>query len=292
MITKLPSWFKQEIPSVQTLERIKVLKELKIHTVCQESHCPNLSSCFKKKELTFLILGDTCTRNCYFCAVKKAKNKNVKLPIDLREPEQIRRMVESLSLGYIVLTSVTRDDLEDKGAGQFRRTIEAISKISPKPRIELLIPDFAGSKEALVEVIKAKPDVIGHNLEIVERLYIKVRERASYQRSLDLLKQVKLFDSSMITKSSLILGLGESEEEVIDTIKDLVEAKVNILVLGQYLSPSPQHYPVKEFISIEQFNRYQDLALQLGIKTVLSEPLARSSYKAEQLYEDVSNKLL
>lgn len=285
-MNRLPSWFKQEIPDNKVFAILKILKSRGVNTVCQSSHCPNLSSCFKNNELTFMILGNTCTRNCRFCAVDKTRSRPLNL--DEHEPGKIKQVVESLGLKYVVITSVTRDDLADAGAGQFKRTIEALRQIDYSVRQEVLIPDFNGSRDALRQVVDASPDVIAHNLETVERLYNQVRPDYNYQRSLGVLKSIKELDPNIITKSSLVLGMGEMSHEVISAIKDLVSVQTDILVLGQYLCPSERHYPVKEFITIDKFNQYRELALKLGIKVVLSAPLARSSYRAEYLYREVS----
>lgn len=281
---RLPYWFRQPLPDDKVFNTLNILKTLKVNTVCKMSHCPNLTGCFKNGELTFMILGRVCTRDCKFCAIDKANSTD--LVLDKDEPENIKEATKLLGLKYVVLTSVTRDDLPDAGAGQFKRTIEAIGQISNSIKIEVLIPDFFGSLVALKEVVDVHPEVIAHNLETVPGLYPEVRPSASYRRSLNILKVTKKINSNIITKSSLILGLGEREEEVINTLEDLVSAGIDILTLGQYLAPSGEHYPVKKFISLEQFDRYKDIALNSGIKAVLSHPLARSSYQAEKLYQE------
>jgi lipoic acid synthetase len=285
MINRLPIWFKQDIPDAATLEKIRLVSRLGVHTVCQEARCPNLNHCFHKSRLTFLILGDTCTRGCRFCAVKKSNNRV--LPLDLDEPMRVARVVKILGLKYVVITSVTRDDLADGGAMQFIRTIELIHDIDTDIKIEVLITDFSGNIASLKGIIKAHPAVIAHNLETVKRLYQEVRPRSDYQRSLDILSRIKEINTSLITKSSLILGFGESEEEVIQAMEDLNSRGCDILTLGQYLAPSLDCYPVKEFVSREQFQRYRRIGLALGFKAVLSEPLVRSSYQAEEAYREL-----
>ena len=285
-MNRLPFWFKQEVPDNNVFNYLKILKSIKVNTVCQSSHCPNLTSCFKKNQITFMILGDACTRNCSFCAIDKQRLKS--LSLDLDEPENVKEAVKRLRLKYVVITSVTRDDLPDAGIGQFRKTIEAIQQLDSSIKIEILIPDFNGFKDGLRQIVKALPDVVGHNLETVERLYSQVKPDSSYIGSLDILKRVKELDSNLITKSSLILGMGEKKKEVLKAIEDLSLVNIDVLVIGQYLAPSERHYPVKEFLTLEKFKEYKDFALELGIKVVLSAPLARSSYQAEELYKEVT----
>lgn len=282
-VLELPSWFKQEIPDSATLNRIRLLSESKINTVCQQAHCPNLSRCFKNRQLTFMILGDTCTRNCRFCTVKKTDEKSL-VAFDIDEADRIARTVKELDLDYAVITSVTRDDIPDGGAKHFIKTIKSIQSINENIKIEILIPDFSGNPFLLETIVRASPTVIAHNLETVRRLSGELRPQADYLRSLNVLKTIKEINASMVTKSSLMLGLGESEQEVIGAMEDLSGVGCDILTLGQYLAPSPGHYPVKEFISAGQFIKYRNIAVELGFKAVLSGPLVRSSYKARELY--------
>jgi len=284
-MSRLPSCFKQEIPQKDTFKKIAFFRNKKIYTVCQEAHCPNLTRCFQSGCATFMLLGDTCTRACRFCAVKKKKNK--KLTVDAQEPQRVVEAVRELGIDYVVLTSVSRDDLLDGGAGQFAKTVKLLKEKFPDIKVELLIPDFL---HALEYVLAAQPDVVGHNLETVERLYPQVRAQADYQRSLEVLETIKKIDPQMITKSSLILGMGESQREVMQAIEDLKNVGCDILILGQYLSPSLKHYPVKEFISEEKFYFYRNYALGLGVKAVLAQALARSSYQAKELYWSVREK--
>lgn len=302
MINRLPVWFRQEIPGEKTLKRMRELTGLGLNTVCQEAKCPNLSYCFKNSELTFMILGDTCTRSCRFCAVHPRTNweltnrilpigagvkKTVKSDIDSSEPYRVAGMVKQLNLKFVVITSVTRDDLDDGGAGIFAKTVEWIRGLNRKINIELLIPDFKGSIASLKRVVAASPDVIGHNIETVKRLYKDIRPQADYEVSLGVLRSMKEIDSRVTTKSSIMLGLGEKEAEVIRAMRGLRESGCDILTLGQYLAPSKDHYPVKEFISPAQFIKYQGMAMGMGFKGVLSGPKVRSSYKAEKLYREV-----
>jgi len=284
MINRLPQWFRQDIPDTITLERTRIVSEFNIHTVCQEAKCPNLGYCFKNSRLTFIILGDTCTRNCRFCAVNKT-NGEYSLGLDSDEPYRISQIVKRLSIKYVVITSVSRDDLCDGGAAQFAKTIELIRDLNKNIKIEVLIPDFQGRISSLRTVLDAEPDLVAHNIETISRLYKDLRPAANYQGSLDILKKIKELKPSLISKSSLMLGLGETEEEVKQTLEDLRKSKCDILTLGQYLAPSKEHYPVKEFIDMEQFERYREIGLSLGFKAVLSGPLVRSSYRAEEVYK-------
>ncbi len=278
---KLPEWFKQGIPGKGALNLSQVLSELNIRTVCKEAHCPNSADCFSDKQMTFMILGDTCTRNCAFCAVNK--NPEVKFETDLQEPLRISVVVKALGLKYIVVTSVTRDDLADGGAEQFAKTIEIVRSLNKGVLIEVLIPDFMGNFESLKTVLNKKPDVLAHNIETVNRLYKEVRQQGNYRTSLNLLNKAKEINCGIITKSSLMLGLGEKEEEVINTMQDLRGSLCDYLTLGQYLAPSSQHYPVKEFIHPEQFRRYREIGIKMGFKNVFSGPKVRSSYHAKEL---------
>jgi len=281
----LPAWFKQDLPDNSVKELREQLKSGNIHTVCQEARCPNINSCFKQHTATFLILGDSCTRACAFCAIKKASRGQAP---DQDEPARIACSAAKMGLDYAVITSVTRDDLIDGGSRIFIDTISCLRDSSPKTRIELLIPDFKGDREIIKAVVNADPDVIAHNLETVNRLYPLVRPQADYKRSLQVLKFIKEFNPAMVTKSSLILGLGESPEEIVEVMGDLKTAGCDILVLGQYLRPSEAHYPVKEFISPEKFNELGGLAEKMGFGRVLSAPKARSSYQASSVYRELN----
>lgn len=284
MIYRLPSWFRQDIIDECVSEKIKLLVRYRVHTVCQEARCPNLTRCFKEARLTFLILGDSCTRNCRFCAVKKSGSRIA--DIDLSEPYRIQEAVRDLSIAYAVITSVTRDDLRDGGAGVFAKTIALISEIGPDIAVEALIPDFSGQEKSLEAVVAASPAVLAHNIETVRRLYRDLRPQADYFVSLGVLLKAKKLNPGLMTKSSLMLGLGEKEEEVIEAMQDLRRADCDILALGQYLSPAADCYPVKEFINIEQFKEYRKIGLDLGFKAVASGPLVRSSYQAERIYKE------
>jgi len=271
------------MPAALARESKELLAGLKLNTVCAKARCPNLNRCFNNRELTFIILGDACTRNCRFCAVEKAVGRS--LSVDETEPERVAEAVSRIGLDYAVVTSVTRDDLSDGGAGYFVRTIKAIRSLNNKAGVEVLTPDFQGRPSAVKAIIDALPQVFGHNLETVKRLTPELRPQADYRRSLDVLRLAKKYNRQLVTKSSVMLGLGESKAEVIAAMRDLKSVDCDIIVLGQYLAPSPLHYPVKEFVRPEQFLNYRDIALSLGFKAASSAPLARSSYEAKHLYE-------
>lgn len=292
MINRLPVWFRQVIPNDKTLSMTRLLSEFGVRTVCQEAHCPNINNCFTKGRLTFIILGNACTRSCFFCAVGTVLNSRQNCP-HLRltqESSLISQVVKILGLNYVVITSVCRDDLADGGASQFAKTLELIHKVRADIKVEVLIPDFCGKILALKCVLAARPTVVAHNIETVNGLYAQLRPQADYQLSLSILSKVKELRPDTYTKSSIMLGLGETKQQVISTLEDLIKHKCDILTLGQYLAPSSNHYPVKDFISIEQFQEYQSIALGLGFKAVLSGPLVRSSYQAEEVYREILAK--
>ena len=283
MKSRLPSWFKQKLPEPQIMLTMKrLLDGLSLHTICQSARCPNIGECFSRKTAAFLILGDVCTRHCTFCAVKKG----VPTPVDEEEPKHLLEAAEKLGLKYLVITSVTRDDLTDGGASQFVKTINILQKRG-SAIIEVLIPDFLGSAEALKRVVKAGPQVISHNVETVPRLYPEVRPGADYNRSVELLLMVKRLDDEVVTKSGLMLGLGETMHEVFEVMSDLREANCDLLTIGQYLQPFPRHYPVIRFAPPEEFAEYRDIGKGKGFAEVASAPLVRSSFEAAELYGKV-----
>jgi lipoic acid synthetase len=277
---KKPHWLKKKLPSGETLQKVqKTLRECRLHTVCQEAHCPNLGECYSQGTATFLILGDRCSRSCSFCAIQDAPP----LPLNEEEPEEVSRAVEKLGLKYAVITSVTRDDLPDGGAAHFSKTIQAIRARSPGTSIEALIPDFQGSETALNSVIKSDPDVINHNIETVSRLYAEVRPQAVYERSLRLLERVRRRDSRIMSKSGLMLGLGESQDEIISVFEDLLGVGCQILTIGQYLSPSSDHHPVIRYVPPEEFSLLERIAYDMGFVAVASGPFVRSSFHAGEI---------
>ena len=284
-----PSWLKKRLPTGPAYENVKnLIGKDRLHTVCQEARCPNIWECFSQRTATFLILGSRCPRDCRFCSVAQGPSG----PPDPAEPERVAAAARQMDLKYIVITSVTRDDLPDGGASFFAQTIAEIRRQIPAALIEVLIPDFQGNANALQTVINARPDVLNHNIETVPRLYTLVRPQARYERSLHLLERVRSFNPKIPTKSGLMLGLGESSAEIRMTLKDLAAVGCRMLTLGQYLQPSKTHLPVKRFIPPEEFERWRQIALQIGFAEVASGPFVRSSYHAKELYQAVGPIIL
>lgn len=258
-----------------------LVKGLGIATVCEEALCPNIGDCWGSGTATFMIMGDICTRGCRFCYVKSGKPQ----PLDPGEPVKVALAVKKLHLDYVTITSVDRDDLEDGGASHFAETIKAVKRLNPGVVVEVLIPDFQGRLDLVARVVEAGPDVVAHNIETVERLTPKVRDRrAGYRQSLRVLEAVKEVDPRVVTKSSILLGFGEEEWEVVEAMKDLRRTGVDILVLSQYLRPSSRHYPLVKMYRMEEFKRLEQIARQIGFKSVVAHPLARTSYKAKEAY--------
>jgi len=278
-----PGWLKAKLPAGETFSGVKeILRRNGLHTVCEEALCPNRGECWGRGTATFMILGDTCTRYCRFCAVKTGNPRGA---LDREEPERVARAVGELQLRYVVLTSVDRDDLEDGGAEHFARTVRAIKKESPSTRVEVLIPDFGGRRDPLVLVLAAGPDVLGHNIETVERLTRLVRDRrATYRTSIEVLAEAKRISRRMITKSGLMLGLGETKQEVLGSMSDLRAAGVDVITLGQYLQPTREHLPVAEYVPPESFAEYRRIGCEMGFRDVVAGPLVRSSYLADRSF--------
>ena len=273
-----PAWLRAPAPAGANYLELKALvRRLNLHTVCESAACPNVGECWNRRTATFMILGNVCTRRCGFCAVQKG----APLPVDYDEPRRVADAVAALGLRYAVITSVNRDDRRDGGAELFALTIRAIRAKVPDCQVEVLIPDFQGSEAALAVVMEAAPDVLNHNIETVPRLYRQVRVGARYQRSLDLLAAAKRISPGTPTKSGLMVGLGETPEEVVEVMRDLRRSQVDILTVGQYLRPSPRHLPVARFVSPEEFAAYRRLGLEMGFAHVESGPLVRSSYHAD-----------
>lgn len=280
MRQKLPEWVKRGIINTDTTRHVrKILKDGNLNTVCESARCPNKNECYSKNTATFMILGNNCTRNCRFCSVKSKKPEAV----NPDEPYQIAEAVRKLSLDYVVITSVTRDDLKDGGANHFASTIFEIKKISPKIKIEVLTPDFQGNKELIDIVIEANPDVFNHNIETVKRLYPTVRPQAKYERSLEFIKYVKSRNSEIFTKSGLMVGLGEECKEIIEVITDLKDHRCDVVTVGQYIQPTREHLEVKRYLTPEEFEKIKEIALDIGIKYPICAPLVRSSYKAKEV---------
>jgi lipoyl synthase len=274
---KKPSWIKVRLPSNPVFFSTKALiSDLRLHTVCESAQCPNRWECWSQGTATFMIAGERCTRACGFCAVSTAKP----FALEADEPERVVEAILRLKLKHVVLTAVARDDLKDGGANHFARTITGIRNADPSIVIEVLVPDFNGREESLCEVLAAEPDIFNHNLETVERLTPLVRSRAKYRLSLSVLKRAKQIDAEVVTKSGIMLGLGETEPELFQAMDDLRESGVQVLTLGQYLRPTPQHLPVVEYISPEAFETYRENGLGKGFEYVASGPLVRSSYHA------------
>ncbi|WP_003545145.1 lipoyl synthase [Desulfotomaculum nigrificans] len=279
-----PPWLTVMAPPAEVLERMyRLLREGKLNTVCDWANCPNLGECYRRQTATFMILGNICTRNCSFCAVPKGKPEKV----EAKEPVRVAEAVADLGLKHVVITSVTRDDLPDGGAGHFAATVREIKYLNPDTSIEVLIPDFKGDRVALRTVVEAAPDVIGHNLETVPRLYRRARAMARYDRSLQVLETCKKLNKNIFTKSGIMLGLGEQEWEVRQTLQDLRQIGCDFLTLGQYLQPTLNHIEVVEYVPPEKFNYYREMAMEMGFVRVVSSPLARSSYHAEEMLVDL-----
>ncbi|MDD5229432.1 MAG: lipoyl synthase [Methylococcales bacterium] len=278
-LLRKPEWIRIKLPSGQETSRIKqLLRESKLHTVCEEAACPNLAECFKHGTATFMIMGDLCTRRCPFCDVAHGKPQ----PLDVNEPHKLADAVQKMALKYVVITSVNRDDLRDGGAGHFSDCIKEIRKKTPQTKIEILVPDFRGRIEKAVDILASQPcDVFNHNMETVPRLYMKARPGADYQGSLELFRQFNSAKPTISMKSGLMLGIGETIEEVEVVMRDLLNVGCSMLTLGQYLQPSKSHLAVEEYVAPEQFDRYAETAKALGFKQVASAPLVRSSYHAD-----------
>jgi lipoyl synthase len=278
-----PPWLKVRMPAGERYTQIKArARELKLHTVCEEAQCPNIGECWGGGTATFMVMGGICTRGCRFCAVD---TRRTGMPLDPAEPANVASAIAEMALDYVVITSVDRDDLPDQGAGHFAACIRAVREASPRTMVEVLIPDFRGQHELVAEVVRAQPDVIAHNIECVSRLTPTVRDpRAGYRQSLDVLLAIKQLDPDRPTKSSIMVGVGEQEEEVLEAMADLRAVGCDFLTVGQYLQPTQRHLAVADFIPPEQFQRYEELGKGLGFRYVASGPLVRSSYKAGEFY--------
>ena len=282
-----PEWLKIRFKSESNLKSVKdIILKNKVHTVCEEANCPNISECWSKNHATFMIMGDTCTRACTFCNVKTGKPNS----LDLFEPERVAKSVSELNLTHVVITSVNRDDLKDNGLSHFLNTIKAIRKKSPRTTIEILTPDFLKNYNAAKLIGNCAPDVFNHNLETVPRLYNEVRPGARYFASLRLLNNVKLGNEKIFTKSGLMVGLGEKKEEILQVMDDLRAADVDFLTIGQYLQPTKKHHAVIDYIRPEIFDAYKDIALSKGFLLVSSSTFTRSSYHADEDFQTLKLK--
>ena len=272
-----PKWLRVKLPTGESYKKVrKLVSSHKLHTICESGNCPNMGECWGAGTATFMILGNICTRSCGFCAVATGKP----MAVDWAEPERVARSVKLMGVKNAVVTSVDRDDLKDGGSIIWADTVKAIRRVSPTTTMETLIPDFKGNMGQVQRIIEVAPEVVSHNMETVKRLTRSVRIQARYERSLEVLKYLK--EGGMRTKTGIMLGLGETEAEVIEAMKDLVAIGLDVLTLGQYLQPTPKHLPVKDFVTPEQFAKYKVIGLELGIKYVESGPLVRSSYHAEK----------
>ena len=278
-IKKKPKWIRSKIVNSQVFFQTKqVINKNNLVTVCQEANCPNITECWSKKHATFMIMGDTCTRACAFCDVKTGKPTN----LDIFEPIKISNAVKDLNLKHVVITSVDRDDLEDGGSDHFYKVIKATRQKNPKTSIEVLTPDFLRKGEAYKKVLEADLDVFNHNIETVPRLYLKVRPGARYFASLELLKKAKAFNKKIFTKSGIMVGLGETKDEVIQVMDDLRSAEVDFITIGQYLQPSAKHHPLNRYYHPDEFKEFESIAKTKGFLLVSSSPLTRSSYHADE----------
>lgn len=286
-IPRKPDWIRVRLSNSSVYNSTKeIVKSNNLHTVCEEAACPNISECWSKKHATFMIMGDTCTRACAFCNVKTGlPNK-----LDKEEPSRVAMATKSLSLNHVVITSVDRDDLSDGGADHFYKTIIEIRKNNPKTTIEILTPDFLRKGDVFKKVVDAKPDVFNHNIETVPSNYLKVRPGSRYFQSINLLKEVKSYDKKIFTKSGLMLGLGENEDELYQVMDDLRCANVDFLTLGQYLQPTNKHYPIKKFVTPDEFKKYEKVAYSKGFLLVSSSPMTRSSYHAGDDFKKLKEK--
>lgn len=284
MTQRLPEWLTVRLPRPDTIKQVEVMMRTKnLHTVCESARCPNLPECWSKKTATFMILGNTCTRSCGFCAINVGKGEDV----DPFEPANVAKVCAELGLRHVVVTSVARDDLKDEGAGHFAKTVEALHRKTPGLIVEILTPDFKAKRELIELVCKSGPEIFNHNIETIARLQRVVRPQAKYERSMRVLEMVKEIDSRIYTKSGLMLGLGETKDEVIQTLADLRAIGVDAVTIGQYLRPTMKHLPVVRFVHPDEFKEYERIGEEMGFAFVASGPFIRSSYNAIAFSEKV-----
>ena len=276
-----PDWLKVKIGGGKNFVKMKsLLRNAKLHTICEEAKCPNIAECFGNRTAVFLILGDICTRNCKYCNVKHGAPDQ----INSNEPKEVAESVKELGLGYVVITSVTRDDLDDGGASFFHKTIKEVKRINKNCKLEVLIPDFNGNFGSLKNVVNAKPDVINHNIEVVQDLFPEIRPEGNYKISIQLLKNIKDINKNIKSKSGFMIGLGENKDQILKTMIDLRNANVDFLTIGQYLQPTKNHAEIKKYYTPKEFEELKNIAIDLGFKHVESGPLVRSSYHAERVF--------
>jgi lipoic acid synthetase len=285
---RLPEWLRKPRTHFESVHNLKTeLRRLNLHTVCESARCPNMHECFDRGAATFMILGNLCTRGCRFCSVPKSAHPD---ELDGAEPANVARMAAALKLRYVVITSVNRDDLEDGGSRHFAETVREVKRALPEARVEVLTPDFCGDRSAVARVLDAAPHVFNHNMETVARLYKRVRPQANYRQSLDVLKFAKRYRGESLTKSGLMVGLGETPAEVESLLRDLREANCDVATIGQYLQPTRRNLRVAEYVTPDQFDAYRDFGLSIGFKMVFSGPLVRSSYMADAVSNVVSQQ--
>lgn len=284
MTQRLPDWLKIRLPRPDTIREVEtMMRQKSLHTVCESARCPNLPECWSKKTATFMILGDTCTRSCGFCAIKVGRG----LQVNQDEPTEVANVASDLGLKHVVVTSVARDDLPDQGATQFANTIRELHSKNPHTIVEVLTPDFQGKRHLVKTVTDAHPEIFNHNIETIERLHTVVRPQARYERTMRVLQMVKELDPTIYTKSGLMLGLGETREEVVKTLQDLRNIGVDAVTIGQYLRPTMKHLPVVEYIHPDEFAEYETIGAELGFAFVASGPFIRSSYNAIEFSKKV-----
>jgi lipoic acid synthetase len=290
---RLPEWLRKGATHFVSVHDLKSdLRRLNLHTVCESARCPNMHECFHRGAATFMILGNLCTRGCGFCSVPKGSPHKKEFTLDPEEPANVARMAAAMKLRYIVITSVNRDDLPDGGSHHFAATVREVRAALPQARIEVLTPDFCGDLDAVARVLDAAPDVFNHNMETIARLYRRVRPQANYRQSLEVLRFAKRYRAQALTKSGLMVGLGEERAEVEAVLRDLLAAGVDVATIGQYLQPTRRNLPVSAYVTPAQFDSYRDYGLSIGFKMVFSGPLVRSSYMADHVNEQATRVAL
>jgi lipoic acid synthetase len=288
---RLPEWARRSKTHFESLNRLKRgLRELKLHTVCEEARCPNIHECFHRGAATFMILGERCTRGCGFCSVQKLNPRKHDVRLDAGEPANVARMAREMKLRYVVITSVNRDDLEDGGSHHFAETVGEVRRALPEARVEVLTPDFCGRLDAVARVLEAGPHVFNHNVETAPRLYARVRPQANYRQSLDVLAFARRHSAGVLTKSGFMVGLGETPDEVRTLLRDLRAAGTDVATIGQYLQPTRRNLPVAEYVEPRRFEEYREYGQALGFKAVFSGPLVRSSYMADVVSEEAQRE--
>jgi lipoic acid synthetase len=287
----LPDWLRKPATHFTAVHDLKLeLRRRNLHTVCESARCPNMHECFHRGAATFMILGNLCTRGCGFCSVPKGAPHKREFTLDADEPENVARMAAGMGLRYVVITSVNRDDLEDGGSHHFAATVRAVRRELPEARVEVLTPDFCGDLDAVARVLDAGPHVFNHNMETIARLYRRVRPQANYRQSLDVLRFARRYRVDALTKSGLMAGLGERQEEVEELLRDLRDCDVDVATIGQYLQPTRRNLPVAEYVRPERFDAYRDYGLSIGFRMVFSGPLVRSSYMADTVNEEAARR--